>query len=67
MEFEWKDDDDDVGESDEEEFEVGKMIVEEDVDVEDDFGYVMFFVKYFCFVEECGGIMVFLFFGELDV
>lgn len=66
VESEWKDDDDDVGESDEEELEVGKTIVEEDVDVEDDFGHAMFFVKYLCPVEECGGTMAPLPPGELD-
>ncbi|KAG0568079.1 hypothetical protein KC19_7G184800 [Ceratodon purpureus] len=78
VESEWKDEDegeDDEGESDGE-LEVGASdvgagkVTSEDAgsvdDDEDDFGHAIFFVKYLCPVEECGGTMAPLPPGELD-
>jgi len=63
VESEWKDDES------EEELELESSEVKEDVEEEeeeDDFGHAMFFVKYLCPVEECGGTMAPLPPGELD-
>lgn len=76
VESEWKDEDkDDEGESDDE-LEVGAGDLgagkskpndaERGADDDDDFGHAMFFVKYLCPVEECGGTMAPLPPGELD-
>jgi hypothetical protein len=64
VESEWKDEDDEE-ESDDEagasDVRAGKTTPADaesgDEDDEDDFGHAMFFVKYLCPVEECGGTM----------
>ena len=78
MESEWKDEDedeDDEGESDEElqvgasDVGAGKTTSEDAGSVDDDendFGHAIFFVKYICPVEECGGTMAPLPPGQLD-
>ena len=78
VESEWKDEDedeDDEGESDEglqmgaSDVGAGKTTSEDAVSVDDDkddFGHAIFFVKYLCPVEECGGTMAPLPPGQLD-
>lgn len=67
VESQWKDDED------EEEAEAQQSAMErksndkgDDGDEDDDFVHAMFFVKYLCPVEECGGTMAPLQPGELD-
>lgn len=62
VESQWKDDGDEGDEG--LEAEASDDVEEEDDD--DDFGHAMFFVKYLCPVEECGGTMAPLPPGEPD-
>ncbi|XP_024397521.1 histone-lysine N-methyltransferase ASHR2 [Physcomitrium patens] len=78
VESKWKDEDEEQDEEDEGysngELELGKgeatledvESIDDDDDDEDDFGHAMFFVKYLCPVEGCGGTMAPLPPGELD-